>query len=803
MKYYNDDDIDILLKKIVQGNTLLFIGAGFSTYAYNLCNESMPTAKELANKIAKKGNFNAEGDLFYAVEKFLEEFSKEELIFFLEEIFTVKSYNPLLKNILKFYFRRIYTTNYDDVIEKVSNDLGLYRKSIDAEISPKEYFKYLNICVHINGFIKNLNEKTFEKSFKLSESSYLEPDSFIRSQWWYSFKKDIEACSAIIFIGYSLYDTEIKKILYNKSFENKTFFITIKDIKEREIMRFKKFGKIVNIGIEGFSNLLKDLEPNLEKDDLKVFKKYEIKINDNKEKISDKDIYDLLTRGIVDKNKLINSIIDEDYKFYAVKRDFIDKIIDKVKEYNYIFITSEFGNGKSIFLEELKYFLYIRGYNVFELIDYELDFENDIKILNDKKGESIIFIDRYCDKLDILKYLQLNNNNKIKVILSDRTSNHYHAKKIFNNILLYELSIDILTENEIEKIINLISHIGEWGKYTNNKGIIKKRFEENYKKQISLFLLDIFHSEQIKQTIDKLVSPFIGNFELKKTFFSVLLLNLIDIEITKYLIEEVSGNDKIMNVNENEIFDKNLKIKSSLLSKYIISNYFTYSFVKEELLRIIEKAQEYKTYDSNWQKIERELLRFHFVEQIVTNEHKKIFLKQYFEELKSKNKLQWLKKEPHYWLQYAMGEMANKNLESAQKKLETAYSLASNKNSSYDYSYLDNQQARLYILFALEETNGKKIFDYFKKANNILSLNLDDRYNIKQIRMYKKLYDEKYKLLSKNDKKIFLNIIKEIYINILKIKEEARDIYIMSYEYNKCEIALKRILEKGNLLNDN
>ncbi len=206
MTYYNKKDLDDLLRLISQGNTLLFVGSGFSTFAYNLKDEKMPIAKELANKIGNLGNFNADGDLFYAVEKYLKNFSKRTLISFLEEEFTTKKFVPILKNILKFQFRRIYTTNYDDVIEKVSSSLGINRKSIDVEVSPKDYFKYLNICIHINGYIKNLNETTFEKSFKLSESSYLETDSFTRSQWWYSFKKDLEASNAIVFVGYSLYN---------------------------------------------------------------------------------------------------------------------------------------------------------------------------------------------------------------------------------------------------------------------------------------------------------------------------------------------------------------------------------------------------------------------------------------------------------------------------------------------------------------------------------------------------------------------------------------------------------------------
>ncbi|QDD68102.1 hypothetical protein C6V80_09645 [Caminibacter pacificus] len=447
-------------------------------------------------------------------------------------------------------------------------------------------------------------------------------------------------------------------------------------------------------------------------------------------------------------------------------------------------------------MEELKYYIYKNGYNVFELIDYELDFKNDIELINNLQNQSIIFIDRYCDNVDLLNYLKIYNSEKIKVILSDRTSNHNHfIENNFNDLKFYEFNLDMLTEREIEKIIEILFHIGIWGKYSNNKRVIKNKIIQEYYK-LSLLLLDIFESEQIKKEIESLVKPFIKEKNLKETFFAILLLNLIDVEITKSLVEEVSGNDVIMNISFNELFGKDFKINSSLLSKFIISNYFTYSFIKEILLKIVEKAQDYKKYDVFWQKIERELLRFHFIEQIIPKEHKKIVLKQYFEKLKSKDKLQWLKNEPHYWLQYAMAEMANKNLQSAQQKLDTAYAL---KSSKYDFSYIDNQQARLYLLFALQENNGKKIFDYFQKANSLLTTKLD-RYSVKHIATYKNLYKEKFRLFAKNDKRQFLDIVRNIYNDILKIKQDASDLYIMCNEYSKCENALRYILDKERLL---
>ena len=44
--------IDNILKKINQGNAILFLGSGFSASAHDLNEETMPTAGALARKIS-------------------------------------------------------------------------------------------------------------------------------------------------------------------------------------------------------------------------------------------------------------------------------------------------------------------------------------------------------------------------------------------------------------------------------------------------------------------------------------------------------------------------------------------------------------------------------------------------------------------------------------------------------------------------------------------------------------------------------------------------------------------------------
>jgi hypothetical protein len=815
-KLYNKQDINQLATRLSSSNAMLFIGAGFSKSSKNIFDKELPLAGDLADEIGKLGNFNGDKDLPFSADKYLEKYNPDNLIKLLEKLYTISKVSDEAKAIINLDYRRIYTTNYDNLIEQAAIENKHFIKSIDIEDEPMEHYKNNKICVHINGSIKNLNLNTINTTFKLSESSYLlNSDSFIDSDWMYAFKKDLESASAIIFLGYSLYDIDIKKILYADSFlKEKTYFITSENPSEKKISKFKKFGKIIDIGIDGFASLINQHVSAKSNDiqNLNVFEEYKPNANLVNADIRDIDIYNLLTRGVLDKEKAELSLSDNNAYTYIIKREECNKVLSKLNENErLISITAEFGNGKTILLNELSNILYVAGYQVFELIDFDLDFTSDFEIFKKSDKKSVLLIDRYADCLDLIKYAQILNINNFSLIVFDRPSNHAHAKKTLGDSFNpFEVNLDLLTENEITDFISLIGHIGEWGEIAGNEYLIREKFNKDYKNQLSLALLSLFKSSQIKNSLDSLVYPLVKDEAMKKTVLSIFLLNLIDVPTSRILISEMSQSNLIMhaeifkNKNFQELFiandSMNIKTKSSLLSKFIIREYFTYTALQKYLIEIVERSVNLRKNDKVWGKIQRELLRFHSVEQMVADTHKKIFLKNYFENLKKHPKMRWLEKEPHYWLQYAMADIANEEFEKAQVKLDTAYSHAENK-SNYDTSSFDNQQARLYILKAMNKSiRGDQAYSLFLDADKLLSLILNTRFDAKQISTYKKFYDKKFKVLSKENKKAFLEIILQRHKHLLELKHEQRDMYISTPEYYRCESNLLFILEQENCL---
>lgn len=303
-----------IINRISTGNAILFVGAGFSKGAVNFKpGNDIPTSKELARLIGKIGDFNSEDDLQYAADFFINKYVKDDvamdnLINELKKTFYIKESKKEHQSVVKVPWRRIYTTNYDNLIEESGRAVGkiIESKDIDDAINGQINTSY---CVHINGFIANLDKKELNNKFKLSKSSYLSSsNSFIESNWNYIFKRDLELSSAVIFIGYSLYDIDIEKILFeNLEYKKKIFFIEdiLKQNEEPNARRdfiFSKYGSLIRLGVKGFADLIEKNLHIIEERERSFFTEafYEFKNSNNHDnQIGDNDIEDFLRFGIL------------------------------------------------------------------------------------------------------------------------------------------------------------------------------------------------------------------------------------------------------------------------------------------------------------------------------------------------------------------------------------------------------------------------------------------------------------------------------------------------------------------------
>ncbi len=804
----NEDSIKKIQRIINTGRAILFTGAGFSVGCKNINNTTPPRADELAKLIYKKGNFDEEESdpsLGYASELFMEQRNKSDLIDILRENFTMQEIGREHEKILSFCWKRIYTTNYDDSIEKAATKNGKIMHSLTLDDNPKEFYKKENCCIHINGNISSsISEEDLNSKIKLSRTSYISPDSFENSAWYYYFKKDLEQCSAIVFIGYSLYDIDIEKILFSTpKFKDKTYFITSENESGETAHRLKKYGKLLKIGVKGFSDKIDTMTIPKSEFWLDCFQKYTL--TDQYTSITDDQISNFMLYGNLDKSHIDSAISSEQSKPYLIERSVLSLINEGYPRKN-LAILSDLGNGKSIILQEMMSTLAILGYEVFFLQNEDGDYANDIEKIDKLNKEAFLFIDNYSLYYKTLLYIFKFNSNRIRVIFSDRTNVHdrFQKKLIDEGVEFDQLNVDLLDNKESDFFIKIINNLGLWG----NRAVLSLKTKDQYikdygKGQVSHILLDLFNSPQIQNRIDLALSPLMKNENFKITIFSICLLEIINLPLTLSLISEVSGTNFIYNtevmINENfnQIFrieHNNVISKSSLFSTYLLNNSFTAPYTTDKLLALATKYNNLKNNGTAEKSLFTSLMRFSFIERLLPQKGKLDSLIKYYEDLKVR--VPELIHHPHFWLQYGMARMSSDQLDKAQSNLTQAYALT-NKLENYDNSYIDTQQARLHILFSLKESNGPKAWELFQKAHNLLIRLDDNTYKYRQISLYKDFFEKKYDILSKKNKEQFKVNVSSVIKHLQKFSHITQQIGLYSnYQINSCQRYLTEILSK-------
>ncbi|MFX4311084.1 SIR2 family protein [Enterobacter sp. 63] len=760
-------DTELLKRRISTGKAIAFTGAGFSFGTKNIVGSVPPMAGELAKKLCLISNLEESEDLMFAADVAVEYADRGLILDLLKDNYTLTFVSHSHENICKLPWRKFYTTNYDNSIELASQNVGKRIESVDLSYRPTTYLKKDNVCLHINGKIEGAEPEDLASKIKLSDSSYLSPDSFVNSDWYYHFKKDLETASAIVFMGYSMYDMDVKKFLFeNPSLQEKTYFIVRNGADFKEVFTLRKYGYVLPIGIEGFSALVENLEKYQEEDGV-IFTDSLIKhdIFETEPEFRDIDSERLFLYGDYDTEKLHKSLREiESFPFF-IKRDIVTTCLDNIKSKNNILIIGDLGNGKSIILEMLAYELTSNGYHTYILRANDGDYISDLNIIAKNEKNAVIIVDNFSNYPDLIKHVYEIKADNLVYIFSDRSTSNL---KISGSLDFIEHYIDLLSSDEIDSAVKIIDNLATWQNFSALSFERKKKLvAEKYGSQISLLLLGLINSPNIREKIKHQTDLIYSNEDYKKTVFSICICEISNVEPTSSLVSEISGSNAIYNTSLRglepfkQMFRLNgtaIKSKSSILSLSLLNNTFSEIYVRDNLLEIVERIDAIKDQEIEIEKIFKSLLRFHIVERILPQNQSA--LDRYYEQLKFR--CTWLIDSPHYWVQYAMCRLSFSDYGRAQNYLTNAYQKAETKNGTYHTDNIDTQQARLYLNQCIDQNNAAESYRFFDKANKLLDALPNEGRKFRQVLLYSKVYEIKYHSFSSKHKVDFEHACKRM-----------------------------------------
>jgi len=626
-------EFDEAIRLLNRGNCILFTGSGFSIGAKNMRKNTdgeylgFRLSTDITLDLAKLAGIENEPNLTFGD---VSQYCKEtvaigDLIDFLKKEFTFSSITKAQECLGSIKWRRIYTTNYDEIIEEAQRRARIQREPVSINISTKDV-DIRKVCVHLNGVINNLNEKTLDGEFKLTKKSY-DNDDLLYSPWLDLFKKDLLSADAVFFVGFSgSYDLDLTRIFeQTKELRGKTFFVVYEKTGILEERNLSRFGKVLKIGTAGFAEQLKNVKPikPLDEDetlqDIRCFRSPEC--GDFSISVRSDDFLSLISKGDVNNPLFANSVREPNIYPYFIYRDKIDDVIKNIKEGNNRFlILSDLGNGKSLFLKGLAVRLKHEGFNpyLFEK-DREFIFDEVQKICRYAKNP-IIIVDNYNDHINVVNKFQEYLSDKASLIIADRSARYettFYKLGEFNDDAI-RIDLDILSTKEIKQIIEVFDRYGLWDNISTYNQDRKIDFIKNRcKSRLSTFLISRFSTTQIKESYHSVIDAIAKKREYYQALLFIMCSNYFGFNIEYGLIIESIGGNVLNNVafrNNPDVkefinFDKEeIQFSSSLLSKYILSRCIDGKDLEDYLIKLFKSLDLKASYDKNLKRVLRSLV---------------------------------------------------------------------------------------------------------------------------------------------------------------------------------------------------
>lgn len=737
-------DLIEAIEHAIDGNAVLFVGSGFSSTARNLEDEPLKTGGVLAKFLGKKCGISGSVPLDDIADLYIEKHGATNLVNLLRQQYQVSRLGAEHPTFGQIPWKRVYTTNYDNVIELAygANKRAIVPITLEDDI--RRVREASTQCVHINGFIDRLTDETLLSSFKLGDTSY-SSGAFSDSPWVGQFRHDISAANAVLFVGYSAYDLDIKRILLESpDVSRKTIFVV--GIKPSELVRSKlsKFGHVVE---KDTASLSKDIADKLATYTPRAYTavtgRYVVPLQTPAASSAprDRDVLDLFLWGKVDRSHVWGAISGSSTVPYVCNRETISKCLQMLEDgQRNIVVRSDLGNGKSVFLECLGAMAAQFGYRVYYLSDRGPDAPSEVESAAHCEEKTLLLIDSYNTKRREIEVLARHRSDQLHVVFAARTFVHDVCFEWLYPLLnmgnIPEIDLDCLAQSDRQWFCNALDTYGLWGNRASWSEDRKKTFiQRECSGRVSLLLLEILKSptmtSRLKEVLDVISATSTAHVEVVA---SILALSVIEIGTNPEVVSNLLGTEifneatfrrshaiqELVDFNSGKVVAKN-----SVVGRHLLMSVIDPNVCVTALRGMAVRANRLRGLDPLYYEILQDLMRFSNVQSVLPVDRKMNAVITYYEGLKN---LESCRKNPHFWLQYSIAALVLKEFNNARIKLETAYSHAKTR-TAYNTFMIDNQSARIELeeLIASPTKDRTKAMSSFRKAKTILNGQISKR----------------------------------------------------------------------------
>ena len=715
----------------VQGKATLFVGAGFSIDSINFQDQNIPSASPLL-ELLNHGLPKDSKLLDVAAGRFLDAHGPEKYLGLLRTEYKAKLASEDVVDIMKYPWNRIYTTNYDDVIENALKAKRRY-KSLDQHATYRYQPKNDLLIVHLHGFIDNFDIENVSKDCILDFESNIANEVY-DGEWGALLRLDITTSDVVVFIGYSLFDPEIPKLLKSAFNREHVFFINGPHRDEDLEYRQKRFGDPTFIGRQNFSKIISSAIKQGKKQNrvsYSCFSNARRHMMDDKTLDNTKIEY-LFAYGKIDDDVLETDVVQETQR-YVIDRTPVENAISKLPLIDSMTVFfGPLGHGKTVSIRKLASKLVQRNQDVFFATRNLDDLIPELsQIAAQHSGAAIIFEDifRYSNKWN-----QINQicNGKLALIASSRINVlNIRRLELVNEFFYFDIDFVKISEfdpPERTALVPIIDRMGMWEKNAALTPAAKcNAIERLYGNNFADLLIGLIQSTDIisrfRSELDTLseLSPI-----AHKAIMLVLYLEFIGIEPDDDLLKEALAFDFSTLGDQVEIAEiwgiftdglgSKISFKSSVVSHYML----THACDSEKLLHCLGEAVESlsKVIDisEDYYHAFKDLLRFSYLKGVV-EKNRLSLCQSYYSNLSDNPRCQT---QSLFWLQFGMCADENYDFPNAYKYYMTSYSYSDRIDGFVPFQ-TDNQMIRhIFLRGVKSDIYNKSAFDDFLKALKFL-----------------------------------------------------------------------------------
>lgn len=777
---------DEALSYIKTGESLLFLGSGFSLNAKNRDGEEIPSVTKLTMKMITAINDDINippNEKIKLVDKhgqdkffdfstiasyFIKKLGKKSFYNFLKKQFVIDYYTESQKTIVNNPWLSIFTTNYDDIVEKISGKTSVSESSDNlSEVDEQDS------VIHVNGSIQNIRYSTVDFDLTLTNDSYLK-NKFASSSLGASLSSLVKEAKAIFFVGFSFSsDLDIARLYLATNSWDKTFFID-GEMEMEEVERISDFGSVTQRDSESFARdiaaqPLVSNKKSASLSNIRAFKKVQGDFN----KIKNSDVPRLLTQLIINCDLDEKYVLDDEYIIPRSSEN-TQSIITNLNKYRLLVVSSKLGNGKTVFMHWLSNYL-AKQYNVWSFNSANIEkFSSDIRAIKSQESEPIIFIDDIYKLQEYFKDFK-SMSKDMTFIVSGRSSILEHTMPVLkrhgkfdDSEICYLQSLDHISDSDLKLFQHNIEVNNLWGNIDQSKVLRNSSF--------SRILVEYYKASGILQKHFDLFKDegYIREDE-KRVIICILLLNSVADQLTlddilkslDIIVDERMRNSLLLEEYIDFKYNRIL-LKGSVLSKELLGNDSIFGI--EEILNVVCRIFGYfdnanKRLNRFWE-TKKNLVSFSNLQLLLHNysiNNQPEFnenIGNYYYKIQN---MRFCKENPFFWIQYAKSCNFAKKFDVALVYVGNARKFA--KHALEDKYQIDSTEINIYVSSA-EEVIEK---DFSKFITNLtrsvkLSYNVETAYVIS---LFGKLGSEsmlnKYQHLSNNHKS-------EIYNSIVDIK---------------------------------